>query len=187
MGTRKCQNPTSQSLTLDQKTKIDFCLFFSLSFAGVGWYDKWGGEKRRNILQGETHNQLPSLPTFLSCFCDQYKYKALKIRVWGAINNLLIPNLAGLLYARLEEIQGGGRGGVHQGYVQGGQALLGSKREMCVNWFSVYVWHRPSSRRLQGKEIQGAIPLHVKLQLTFKSYSLNFYPTRSIWCPGVRL
>ena len=45
---------------------------------------------------------------------------------WWKISDL-INDLAGLLYAGLEEVQGGGRGGVHQSYVQGGHRVKGSQ------------------------------------------------------------
>ena len=43
-----------------------------------------------------------------------------------AQSTIFLPILAGLLYARLEEVQGGGRGGVHQSYVQGGHRVKGN-------------------------------------------------------------
>ena len=152
MGTRKCQNLTSQ---LDISENCFSFFFFNLYITGAGWYDKWGGEKRRNIFQGETLNQFsPKLAaeTFRFSCC------LLTLATWQMMKNIR-PN------------QRPGRTFVCWSWGSSGRRTRRSSSKLCSRWslgerepvvliksFSVYVRHRPPSRWLQGKKIQGVMP-----------------------------
>ena len=117
MGTRKCQNPTSQ---LDIRKQIHFLLSAFLLQELVDMTNEV--EKKGEI--------------YFKVRLPQPTCHHLSILFWWRTQNhenkgnqrqstIILPNLVGLLYAGLEEVQGGGRGGVHQAYVQGGQVIEG--------------------------------------------------------------
>ena len=85
---------------------------------------------------------------------------------------ILLSSLPGLLHAGVEKVQGGGRGGVHQGYVQSRWPTRKKEKNVLIRWFSVHVWHRPPSRWLQGEKIQGVLELRLMLPLVWNSLIL---------------
>ena len=123
MGTRKCQNLTSQ-LDTHQKTVL---LFSSSIFTLQELVDMTNEVEKKGEIYFKVRLSINSHPNWLPRLFDSVVVCwHWQLDRWWKISDL-INDLAGLLYAGLEEVQGGGRGGVHQSYVQGGHWVKGSQ------------------------------------------------------------
>ena len=152
MGKRKCQNPTSQ-LDIIRKQ-----IHFQSLVAGVGGYDKWGGEKRRNIFQGEILNQLNTCHDFSILFLWSWKKVATFIlKAWQDFCMLVLRKFREEDEEEFIKVM----------FKVGGRP--GKKEIVLIRWFSVHVRHRPPSRWLQGEKIQGVLEPRLMLPLVWNS------------------